>query len=229
MYDPRWDDPRERDDGRARVYDERDRADHDPRDGLMRDLDLPRGEHQQDKTRRVVRRRARQTATNRWFHAPREGSRASRVAGSESGREATDCRGRAQAEGDSRKARPFGRGIPLRADDRHRDIRPNRDKLREELTLVQMDRYAGELEELDVEGILAFAERVLPSASNLWVQSSLNQKQRLQQLFFPEGVRLDGKRLVGTGLTLPVFSYLAPAEDSKVSLVDLTGIEPVTS
>jgi len=44
MYDPRWDDPRERDDGRARVYDERDRADHDPRDGLMHDLDLPRGE-----------------------------------------------------------------------------------------------------------------------------------------------------------------------------------------
>ena len=44
MYDPRWDDPRERDDGRARVYDERDRTDHDPRDGLMHDLDLPRGE-----------------------------------------------------------------------------------------------------------------------------------------------------------------------------------------
>jgi hypothetical protein len=39
------------------------------------------------------------------------------------------------------------------------------------------------------------------------VQSSLNQKQRLQQLFFPEGVRFDGKRLVGTGSTLPVFNY----------------------
>ena len=44
MYDPRWDNPRERDDGRARVYDERDRTDHDPRDGLMHDLDLPRGD-----------------------------------------------------------------------------------------------------------------------------------------------------------------------------------------
>ena len=43
MYDPRWDDPRERDDGRARVYDQRDRE-HDPRDGLMHDLDLPRGD-----------------------------------------------------------------------------------------------------------------------------------------------------------------------------------------
>ena len=68
----------------------------------------------------------------------------------------------------------------------------------------------------------------LPSASNLWVQSSLNQKQRLQQLFFPEGVRFDGKRLVGTGLTLPVFNYLAPAGDSEVRMVDQTGIESVT-
>ena len=105
----------------------------------------------------------------------------------------------------------------------------NRDKLREELTLVQMDRHATELEELDVEGILAFAERVLPRASNLWVQSSLNQKQRLQQLFFPEGVRFDGKRIVGTGLTLPVFNYLSPVSGSKKNLVDQTGIEPVTS
>jgi len=72
---------------------------------------------------------------------------------------------------------------------------------------VQMDRHATELEDIDVEGILAFAERVLPSASNLWVQASLNQKQRLQQLFFPEGVRFDGKRIVGTGVTLPVFNY----------------------
>ena len=80
-----------------------------------------------------------------------------------------------------------------------------------------------------MEGILAFAERVLPSASNLWVQSSLAQKQRLQQVFFPDGVRFDGKRLVGTGTTLPVFNYFNPILDEKKELVDLTGIEPVTS
>ena len=73
-------------------------------------------------------------------------------------------------------------------------------------TLAQMDRHSCELEEMDVEGILAFAERALPSASNLWVQSSLAQKQRLQQLFFPEGVRFDGTKLVGTGATLPVLT-----------------------
>ena len=105
----------------------------------------------------------------------------------------------------------------------------HRERLRQELTFEQMDRHATELEELDVEGILGFAERILPSAANLWVQSSLNQKQRLQQLFFPDGVRFNGERLVGTGTTLPVFNYLAPVSEGKRRLVDQTGFEPVTS
>jgi hypothetical protein len=44
MYDPRCDDAREHDDAQARVYDQRDRAERDPRDGLMHDLDLPSGD-----------------------------------------------------------------------------------------------------------------------------------------------------------------------------------------
>jgi len=42
-------------------------------------------------------------------------------------------------------------------------------------------------------------------------------------VFFPEGVRVDGKRLVGTGTTLPIFNYLNPISDEKKELVDLTG------
>jgi len=44
MSDARWDDPRDRGDEWYRVYDTRDCDDQDPRDGLMRDLDLPRGD-----------------------------------------------------------------------------------------------------------------------------------------------------------------------------------------
>jgi len=52
MPDARWNDPREYDDrergdGRSRVYGERDRDDHDPRDSLTHDLDLPRGEERE--------------------------------------------------------------------------------------------------------------------------------------------------------------------------------------
>jgi hypothetical protein len=47
---------------------------------------------------------------------------------------------------------------------------------------------------------------ILPSATNLWVNSSLAQRQRPQQVF--EGGPFDGKRPVGTGTTLPIFNHL---------------------
>lgn len=92
-----------------------------------------------------------------------------------------------------------------------------------------MDRHSSELDELDVEGILAFAERVLPRAADLWVQASLEQRQRFQQLFFPEGIAFGGNGFVRTAVTAPAFSYLQPIETGNEGLVDLTGIEPVTS
>lgn len=101
--------------------------------------------------------------------------------------------------------------------------------MREELTLARIDRHSGQLDELDVEGILAFAERVLPRASDLWVQASLEQRQRFQQLFFPDGIAFDGNRFVGTGATAPAFSYLQEIRTGNERMVDQTGIEPVTS
>ena len=66
-----------------------------------------------------------------------------------------------------------------------------------------------------MEGILAFAERVLPRASDLWVQASLNQKQRLQQLFFPDGIAFEGKRFVRTAVTTHAFNYLTCTDGSE--------------
>ena len=84
----------------------------------------------------------------------------------------------------------FERSIDIDVYDRHAE------KLREELTLLRMDRHASEVEELDVEGILAFAERIVPRAADLWVQASLEQRQRFQQLFFHNGIAFDGKSLL---------------------------------
>ena len=94
------------------------------------------------------------------------------------------------------------RSIAIETYDRHAE------RLREELTLARIAKHSTELEELDVEGILAFAERVLPRAADLWVQAQLDQRQRFQQLFFPEGLAFDGERFVGTAATAPAFSYL---------------------
>jgi len=44
------------------------------------------------------------------------------------------------------------------------------------------------------------------------VQASLNYQQRLQQLFFPEGVAFDGKRFNRTAGSAPLFKYLARSE-----------------
>ena len=101
-----------------------------------------------------------------------------------------------------------------------------RDKLREELTLAKIDHHAEAVDELDVEGILAFAERILPRASDLWVQASLDYKQRLQQLFFPEGIAFDGNRFNRTAVTAPLFKYLAPSESADERVVSRAGIEP---
>jgi hypothetical protein len=100
-----------------------------------------------------------------------------------------------------------------------------RDKLREELTLAKIDHHAEAVDELDVEGILAFAERILPRASDLWVQASLDYKQRLQQLFFPEGIAYDGNRFNRTAVTAPLFKYLAPSESAEETVVSPEGIE----
>ena len=79
---------------------------------------------------------------------------------------------------------------------------------------------------IDVQGILAFAERVLPRAADLWVQASLDQKQRLQQLFLPEGVAFDGNRFNRTAATAPFFKYLAPSEGAEERMVSPRRIEP---
>jgi hypothetical protein len=94
-----------------------------------------------------------------------------------------------------------------------------RDRLREELTLVELDRHGSKVEEFDVEGILNFAERVLPRASDLWIQASLEQRQRLQRLFFPEGVAFSGKAFDRTVVTSSLFEYLRPLDGSNENLV----------
>ena len=68
-----------------------------------------------------------------------------------------------------------------------------------------------------------------PRAADLWVQASLEQRQRFQQLFFPNGIAFDGNGFVGTRVTAPAFSYLRPIDGGNENLVDQTGVEPVTS
>ena len=118
----------------------------------------------------------------------------------------------------------FERSIDIETYDRHAE------RLREELTLARIAKHSTELDELDVEGILAFAERVLPRAADLWVQAPARPAPAV-----PTAV-LSG----GIGVRRPA-ALLEPPQPHRPSatcgrfrpanerVVDLTGIEPVTS
>lgn len=89
----------------------------------------------------------------------------------------------------------FERAIDRDTYDRHRA------KLHEAMTLAKIDSHADALHNLDVEGILAFAEAVLPSAAHLWTQAGLDQQQRLQAIFFPQGLSWEGTAFNRTAVT----------------------------
>ena len=46
------------------------------------------------------------------------------------------------------------------------------------------------LDQIDVEGLLGFAEYVLTNAARLWMEATAEQRPRLQRALFPEGLRL---------------------------------------
>lgn len=99
-------------------------------------------------------------------------------------------------------------------------------RVEEELTLAKMDRYDAELDEFDIEGTLAFAEHLVTRASRLWLEAGLNQRQRLQKLFFPDGLSFDGEAF-RTPITCPFFNDLGRISGAEIGLVARTGFEPV--
>jgi site-specific DNA recombinase len=101
------------------------------------------------------------------------------------------------------------------------------DRLRQDITLAEMELTEARVDEIDIEGVINFATVAIGDASRFWIDGSLDQKQRFQRILFPEGVTFDGKR-VGTPATCLAFSYLREVSQRKVSLASRTGVEPVS-
>jgi site-specific DNA recombinase len=83
-----------------------------------------------------------------------------------------------------------------------------------------------ELERMDIEAVLAFADKLLSRPSQLWREASLEQKQRLQKVFFPDGLTFSGEEF-GTAVNTSFFSVLSVFQDTKSNLASPTGFEPV--
>jgi hypothetical protein len=101
-----------------------------------------------------------------------------------------------------------------------------RDKLREQLALAEMELTHVVTTQLDVEGVLGFAEHVLTDAARLWRDVAPEEKLQLQQAIFPEGLRFDGEQF-GTAVTCLAFKQLGQPSNKKSSVASPTGFEPV--
>ena len=100
-----------------------------------------------------------------------------------------------------------------------------RAKLTEDLTLAEIELREAKAEEIEVETILDYAEMVLTNASNLWKAAPVAQKQRLQQVLFPEGVTYS-EGSYRTAVTCLLFNGMETKTVGKECLVALPGIEP---
>jgi site-specific DNA recombinase len=100
------------------------------------------------------------------------------------------------------------------------------DKLKEETTLTEIHLNELKREELDVEAVLSFSEYLLLNAARLWAEASLDRKQRLQMVLFPDGVTF-GAGDFGTAETCRAFNLLERPAPLKDGLVSPTGFEPV--
>ena len=99
-------------------------------------------------------------------------------------------------------------------------------RVEEELTLAELELYDAKVNEFDVEGVIAFAEHLVSHASRLWAEAELDQRQRLQKLFFPEGLKWAGGEF-RTAVTCPYFYNLEGTSGAESRMVARTGFEPV--
>ena len=105
------------------------------------------------------------------------------------------------------------------------DYRQMKEALEQDILTLEMKVNEARQEEIEIEELLDFAENLLLNAAGTWNQSGLEQKQRLQQVLFPEGVAYsDG--IYQTTTTSPMFNMLEITEEQKEGLVALPGIEP---
>jgi hypothetical protein len=82
------------------------------------------------------------------------------------------------------------------------------------------------IDELDVRAAVSYGEVLLLNAPRLWMESSLEQKQRLQEVLFPSGVCFEDFSY-RTAETSMIFFGLDETPTRIEGLVALTGIEPV--
>jgi hypothetical protein len=100
----------------------------------------------------------------------------------------------------------------------------HRDKLREELTVAELELSEAQVEQFGIDGALAKAISVLNNASALWIDASLEDRIRLQEVLFPQGLVWDGAGFQ-TPVTCLSFYHLAPIERTRPGEHRIDGVQ----
>ena len=103
-----------------------------------------------------------------------------------------------------------------------------RDRLREEITIAELELNDAGIETIDVEGVLGFAEHLLSNAARLWLEATLEQRRELQHAIFPDGLPFDGKNC-GTAATCLMFRQLQTQPGDFEDVASPAGFEPAVS
>jgi site-specific DNA recombinase len=97
-----------------------------------------------------------------------------------------------------------------------------------EIDSIRAELRGTELEHLELERVLEFADRIILRPARFWVESTLYQKVRLLKTLFPGGIEFDGKEFETVSTPL-FFSLLEKDLNDDYGLASPTGFEPVLS
>ena len=97
-----------------------------------------------------------------------------------------------------------------------------RDKLRADLAVAEMELEDARVTELDLEAVLGFAEHLMTNAARFWLEASPEQKIGLQTAFFPEGIPFDGHQ-IGTAVTCLAFRDFGESETVEEGMASPRG------
>jgi hypothetical protein len=101
-------------------------------------------------------------------------------------------------------------------------------RLDKEVDYAEQQLRATETDFLDLEGVLTFAAKIVTVPARLWMESSLDQRQKMQQTLFPDGLVFNSERF-GTAPSSSFFSLLRGCCEDESHLASPTGFEPVLS
>jgi hypothetical protein len=80
-----------------------------------------------------------------------------------------------------------------------------RDRLRSDIVLAELEAGDAKAEEIDLEGVLAFADGTLTKIALLWTDAPVEKRRALQNLIFPQGLTFDHPGF-GTAVTCLAFT-----------------------